>query len=883
LNEMGGSRLHPFQEYVNPYLGDLLAKINMDKRYVRGEECYLFDEQGERYLDFMAAYGALPFGFNPPAIWEALQDVQRRGEPSFVQPSALEAAGELARRLIAIAPEGLRYVTFANSGAEAVEAAIKVCRSATGRLGILSATNSFHGKTLGALSATNRTSYQKAFGAPVQHFYKVQYGDLEALEAFFAAHGDELAAFLVEPIQGEGGIVVPPPGYLARARELCHKHGALLVLDEVQTGLGRTGRLFACEEEGVLPDVMVLAKALGGGLFPIGAMLCTEDVYNEEFANKHSSTFAGNTLACRVGLRALELLTENNQALVRQVAENGAFLKAGLEALQRQYPHVLKEVRGRGYMLGLQFGVDMNTFGRVSLLGVLAEQESLTPVLASYLLNVEHIRVAPTLNGSDVIRIEPPLIATREQCQQVIEAIGRMVRHLAEGNTAELIRHLLDVESRPQVLPPVHRRVLPEPTGDPAEGRWAFLVHPVDLRNYPEMDESLKVLTLPEVQRLADRFNDLLDPFVAGAARVVARDGRTAFGEFIVIPRTADQLMEMPHQEALDLVQKGIDIARERGAQIVGLGAYTSVVTRAGLHLRNPGVAITTGNSYTVVSAVDAIYKAVTELGTRLEEATIAVVGASGSIGRATAILLSERVHRLMLIGNPARPDASRRRMLKVAADVCRFLAETYHREGNFPQGTIGAALQALGPVPDPEAEQERFMELALQLEAGGHLIITTDIDHYLPGADLVVSATSSTEALVTPANLKFGAAVCDLSRPANVSRAVQKARPDVLVIDGGVVAVPGLPDFHWNFGFEPGLAYACMAETMILGLEHHYQNTSIGTDLNLPMILHLREAGERLGFQLAQLRSFDRPFTEADWRRLMEYRSQVLGHVGDD
>jgi len=657
----------------------------------------------------------------------------------------------------------------------------------------------------------------------------------------------------------------------------------MLVLDEVQTGLGRTGRLFACEEEGITPDVMVLAKALGGGLVPIGAILCTEQVYNEEFATKHSSTFAGNALACRVGIRVLEMLTRDNQALVRQVAENGAFLKAGLQDLQRRYPHVLKEVRGRGYMLGLQFSVDMNTFGRTSLLGVLAEQESLTPVLASYLLNVEHVRVAPTLNGSDVIRIEPPLIATREQCQQVIDAVGRMLQYLGQGNTAELIGHLLGVESRPQVLPAPYRRVVPEPSGDPREGRWAFLVHPVDLQNYKEMDESLKVFTEEEIQRLADRWNDLLDPFVVGATRIVAKDGRTAFGEFIAIPCTARQLMEMPRQEAVDLVQRGIDLARERGARIVGLGAYTSVVTRAGLLLKNPGVAITTGNSYTVVAAVDAVYKAVTELGTNLTEATIAVVGASGSIGRATAILLSEKVHRLILIGNPARPEATRKRLLKVAGDICRHLAQIYHQSGPFPQGTIGAALQALGPVPDPEAEQEQFQALAERLEAQGYLVLTAEIDRFLPEADLVVTATSSLEHLVTPENLKFGAAVCDLSRPPNVSRAVQKSRPDVLVIDGGVVAVPGLPDFHWNFGFERGLAYACMAETMILGLEHHYEDTSIGSDLNLPTILHLREAGERLGFSLAQLRSFDRPLTREAWDRLMACRARVLHPAGDD
>lgn len=554
--------MHPFKEYVNPYLGNLLEQINMDKRFVRGEGCYLYDETGRQYLDFVAAYGALPFGFNPPEIWAALGEVQQSMEPSFVQPSALEAAGELAERLIAVAPEGMRYATFTNSGTEAVEAAFKLVRAATGRMGIISTSNSFHGKTLGALSATNRESYQKAFGAPLPGFYKVPYGDVDALEQFLIAHEGEIGAFIMEPIQGEGGIIMSPPGYMAAAKALCHQHGVLFVLDEIQSGLGRSGYLFACEAEGVSPDVLILAKALGGGLFPVGVVLCTEEAYTEEFATKHSSTFAGNTLAGRVGLRSLELLTRDDQALIKQVAENGAFLKAGLEALQRQYPHVLKAVRGRGYMIGLEFCVDMDTYGWGSMLGVLAVQENLTPVLSSYLLNVEGLRVAPTLNGASVIRIEPPLIATHEQCRAAIAAVGRMLTHLAAGNTAELLRHLLGIESRPVSLPQPARRVQPSPSGQPDEGRWAFLIHPLTTQDYLDWDRSLGVLDEAEIHALLERFGDLMEPFVAGSTRIAAANGSMAYGEFIAVPKTADELMAMPHAEAVALVQQAVNLAR---------------------------------------------------------------------------------------------------------------------------------------------------------------------------------------------------------------------------------------------------------------------------------------------------------------------------------
>ena len=403
--------MHDFTRYVNPYLGKLLEQVAMDKAFTRGEGPYLFDGEGNRYLDFIAAYGALPFGYNPPEIWAVLDEVRTAGEPSFIQPSALEAAGQLARRLTEVAPQGLERVTFANSGTEAVEVAIKMARAATGRLGILSTTNSFHGKTLGALSATGRDYYQLPFGAPVEGFKSIPYDSLPALEEELETNDSFYAAFIVEPIQGEGGIVVPSPGYLAGARELCRRYNVLFILDEIQTGLGRTGRLFACEEDHVCPDLLLLAKALGGGIYPIGACLCTAQAYSKDFGDRHSSTFAANTIACRIGLKVLDILTRDDQMLVRQVRSNGSSLRQALEALQQRYPKALRSVRGRGFMLGLEFDMSRADFPNC-FLSVMDEQDKLTPLISSYLLNAEGLRVAPTLNGNKVIRLEPPLTIT---------------------------------------------------------------------------------------------------------------------------------------------------------------------------------------------------------------------------------------------------------------------------------------------------------------------------------------------------------------------------------------------------------------------------------------------------------------------------------------
>ncbi len=567
--------MHPYPSYVNPYLGELLKLVQLDKRFVRGEGAWLWDDEGNRYLDFIAAYGALPFGFNPPRIWEALEQVRQAGEPSFIQPSYLDAAGQLAAKLIELTNGDLDFVTFTNSGAESTEAAIKMARAATGRKRILATQNSFHGKTMGALSATGRRSYQDAFYVPFEGFDFVPYGEVDALRQALEARPDEYAAVMLEPIQGEGGIVVPPAGYLKQVEELCREFGALFILDEVQTGLGRTGVMFRYQEEGVKPDAVTLAKALGGGLFPIGAMLCRAEVYTEAFAMKHSSTFAGNTLGARVGLAALELLTENDGALMKNVQRLGEQLKERLEQLREQYPHVIREIRGTGFMLGIDFGIDQRTFGSGpgAMLGIMAEQELLTPAIASYLLNRHGLRVAPTLNGSSVIRIEPPLIVDEAQCEMALDALADVCRVLAAGNTGQLLAHLVGREE--PVPTPVRRPEddMPVPDGPaPDEGHFAFLVHPLDMGNYSEFDWSLEPYTDEEMAVLSEKFNAPIRPFVVGQTRFVSETGEKVYGEFVVVPRTTEQLIDGPRQENLGLVAEAVELAHQRGAGIVGLG-----------------------------------------------------------------------------------------------------------------------------------------------------------------------------------------------------------------------------------------------------------------------------------------------------------------------
>jgi acetylornithine/succinyldiaminopimelate/putrescine aminotransferase/predicted amino acid dehydrogenase len=868
----------PFARHVNPHLAELLARIHLDTTYVRGEGCELYDDTGRRYLDCIAAFGALPFGFNPPAIWRALKGVWDRGEPSFVQPSLLGPAGQLAARLVEIAPEGLSRVTFANSGAEAIEVAIKVCRAATGRPGILSTQGSFHGQTLGALSATGNPDYQEDFGAPVAHFDRIPFGDAGALRGALAERPGLYAAFLVEPIQGEGGIVEPPPGYLSEARAVCREAGVLLILDEIQSGLGRTGTLFASKAEGVVPDVLTLAKALGGGLVPIGAVLCSEGVYTPAFTMKHTSTFAGNALACRAGLATIDVLTRDNGRLLGRVARNGRRLKRRLEALARRHPHLVAEVRGRGYMLGIRFGVGRESWPD-RLLGVAADQGLLTPLFASYLLNVEGVRVAPTLNGNSVIRIEPSLTFRWSHCEELLAALERALEVFSGGDSGRILKAILRRAPQPATAAGGVRRTVPQLMPAEGETRFGFLIHPLDDKDLAEFDPSLGSLDARELRTVTRDAAGLIKPFVVSRARVVSKTRRTVSGEFIALPWTAARMAEMPRREAIAGVGAALELAQSRGAQLVGLGAFTSVVTRGGLDVAMQGVPVTTGNSYAAVASAQAVALALQALGDGLEaHVRAAIVGGTGAIGRAMAMLLAEDIGHLTLIGNPGcAAGTSRRRLLAVAADVCRHLA-VRHREGRrFGAGSIGARIVAdCGELPDPEASADGFLEQAERMERGGAFLLTTALDEVLPRADVVIAATSAPASLISPGRLHPGAVICDLARPANVTTEVAVARPDVLVIDGGIIEVPGRPDLG-PIGLGHGLAYACMAETMMLALEDHLWDTSLGSGLKPEMLRTLQALAMRHGFRLAELRSFGRPLAESGWDRRRTARARAL------
>ncbi len=416
--------------YLNASLVTLFSLINFDTQFVEASGVSVYDAQGNEYLDFLGAYGALNLGHNHPELLTALQRVQSL--PNLLQASMNGLAAALAHNLAHLAPGNLQRSFFCNSGAEAVEGALKLARIATGRQKFIYCHNSFHGKTFGALSVTGRDKYQAPFKPLVNECVGIPFGDLAALQQQLSSR--EAAAFILEPIQGEGGILEPPAGYLTGAKKLCAQYGTLLIADEVQTGFGRTGTFFACEAEDLVPDILCLAKSLGGGVMPMGAYMTGDDVWRKAYGKMekallHTSTFGGNTAACAAALKTIEVILKDD--LCRQAKEKGDYFMAQLRKLKEKYP-LLKDVRGRGLMIGLEFQqpesdgkkysfkITMNVVNKLA-------QEYMGSLVAGELFNKHRIITAYTLNNPNVIRLEPPLIVNKEQMDRVLNALEEVL------------------------------------------------------------------------------------------------------------------------------------------------------------------------------------------------------------------------------------------------------------------------------------------------------------------------------------------------------------------------------------------------------------------------------------------------------------------------
>jgi ornithine--oxo-acid transaminase len=423
--------------YLNEQLVRVLKTVGFDVGFARGQGQYLFDRQGTRYLDLMSGWGVFALGRNHPALRDALKSVLDAELPNLVHMDCSPLAGVLAERLLQLVPY-LDKAYFCNSGSETVETALKFARCATGRAGIVYCSHAFHGLSYGALSINGDETFRTGFSPFLSDCTEVPFNDLAALEKLLATR--EVAAFIVEPIQGKG-VNVPDDNYLKDALALCRKYGTVFVADEVQTGLGRTGRFLAVEHWGVEPDIVLLSKALSGGHVPVGAVLTRKWIFDKVYSRmersmSHGSTYGKNDLAMAAGIATLDVLKQ--ERIIENAARTGDRLLGAFGKMKQQY-ELIKDVRGKGLMIGIEFGAPRSFKLRATWSALQAMNTELFCQIIIIPLFKEHKILSQVAgHGIHCIKVQPSLTITAHDCEWMVQAFDKVIADAHRGPAAAL-------------------------------------------------------------------------------------------------------------------------------------------------------------------------------------------------------------------------------------------------------------------------------------------------------------------------------------------------------------------------------------------------------------------------------------------------------------
>jgi acetylornithine/succinyldiaminopimelate/putrescine aminotransferase/predicted amino acid dehydrogenase len=873
-----------YEKYARPLVARQLAAVGLDISYHRalGNSLFFRNERGEEreVSDFLGGYGACLFGHNHPNLLKVCREFFERSPPQWAQASIRSSAGMLARELSEVLQEvfGDAWVTtFASTGAEAVEAALKHARlawekqrtkrrtdlgflkcrdffldeKAAGFFGsvsnaptpvsvavqdnifrfwketlecppvILSVEGAYHGKTKGALEVTHNHYFKEGFLPDAS--------EVVFLSPHACSMADALARFrrslpiwktgpagfilsltdyypvvclLLEPLQGEGGIHPLKEEVAGRWQEECRRLGIPLIVDEIQCGMSRTGTFCFSSTLGLSPDYVLLSKSLGGGMAKISACSIRRRHYLEEFGLRHSSTFAEDEFSAEVAREALRMATDA-QVLTR-IRNAGDLLMTGLRQVAGRFPDLIREVRGAGLMAGLEWRQDIPF--RSTTLGFFHREGLLGYLIAGYLLRAYGIRVAPALGQGRVLRMEPSCFVSDGEIGRLIDGLFIVCEALRKNSVQTLLGPVLGLESSRVD----ETRISFQRTWDEDAGlaRVAFIGHFIRPEDLGLWDPYLANLDIAHYESLLNTMPGGWSPQVYDRIRVEGADSAVSV-HFIGLPVSSAQMQACLEGRDLErmreLIGKAVDLAIQEGCRVAGLGGYTSILTRNGKWLQEKPIRLTTGNSYTVATALQALTDTAGEMGVNVSEATAAVVGAGGNIGSAMSRLLAGNVARLLLIGRPGR--------LSVLEGLRCQILEDY-------------------PSMSPDA-----------------LVVTTDLSA-LREAGLIACASNAPNPLVFPDMLHQGRVViCDISVPGDVDESVVLHRPKTRIIRGGVVRSSRNPGFHIpGIPLPPGHLYACMTETILMGLEGLNTHFSLG-DIRMDQVRIMEQAARRHGF----------------------------------
>ncbi|WP_207626633.1 aminotransferase class III-fold pyridoxal phosphate-dependent enzyme [Parendozoicomonas haliclonae] len=823
----------------------------------------LTKRDGTVVLDFLSQYGALPFGHNPEFAVQAVNQYLSDQKPVFCQPVMLDISKRLAERLIGAMGGAYQHCVFTNSGAEAVEAAIKLARMRTGRKKILSVHNSFHGKTSAALACTGSSRYSVSV-LDTPDFDQIALNNRDTLND--ALCSKEFAAFIVEPVLGEGGMVCADKVWLQRARELCKETGTLLIFDEIQTGLGRVGAISMSIKLGIDPDILLLAKALGAGVLPSGAILYNDRASCREFERKHSSTFAGNGLAAAAGLALLDHLEAGQGQIFQHVENIARIIDQHCFRLKEQFCDMFN-FSGGGLMRAVTINDIHNTENYT--VNYLQNTGYMGWIICSWLLNRHSLLVAPLLSSPGAIRIEPNLNVSEEDINTLFIGIEQVCEIIAKGRYDLLLADLVgvDVETLPKVnsgRPDWKVKTQLTAGSERVKGKtFAFLIHTtmekdvianfpsVVKENFPERGVRRLAQLLIKLGRIAPNPHIALKFTVHGALA-------SAQGILISSPITAEDMMKLPASEKKKLLEDWLHVARQEGAEVIGLGGYSSVISKGGLTVKDQlkDITLTSGNSLTACSTSEAILQAEDY---DMRGKSVLIIGARGSVGKLITAQLSMYCDDLILVGRQGNGERLRRDLLQYLCRQVLLCSSENALEGSVYQRldayiTHPDIQKLINNIDDPslllpcQLITERIMaaeyeqKLGLTFFAGDFSAIRE-----IPKIDYVVSATSAGKAIIKANVFGSGTTIVDVSRPFDFD--ISESGPRV--IEGGLVHQPSSQSYGDSnvTGTPAGINLACLSETIALALNSSEGHYSIGKCIDYKEAQAVMEIALKHGF----------------------------------
>lgn len=738
----------------------------------------------------------------------------------------------------------------------------------------------FHGKSVGSLSLTYNAGYRRPFAAILQNTLFLDPSDIEGIESVFKESLQDyysllldencrvhfhkkpisnIAALFVEPIQGEGGILPIGRGFLKECKRFCDQYRIPLIFDEIQSGLGRTGKFFASEHAGVSGDIYLLSKSLGGGIAKISATLVDRDRFTDEFSFIHSSTFAEDPLSSAIGNTVLDVLKKDH--LLEMAEEKGSYLKRNLLKLIERYPGAIHTVRGRGLMLGVVLASQENSDSL--FIREIDKSGRLADFVSGYLFHKEKLRVFPTLSAPRVLRLEPSAYISFSDLDRVAQAFEHLCKVLTESNAQELLCFVTRERPVCEYLEKVHPKERKAERIHSSVMKVGFLAHYIHEGQVKAIDPSFETLSAEGQDRFIRNMMPVSKPIHISSTDITSVSGKKINFNFILVPVTSRHMVEFLKNPgaspALNMVEDAVRSAYEIGCEVVGLGQYTSIISNNGLFIKDPGITITTGNSNTVAVSVRAILKAVSMRGLDPDCTSLSLVGAAGNIGASYAAVISNHFSKINLVGS-SKPG-SLERLESIRSQIVQNAYRMLNENGSDSNKSKGIGRRLIGNpliqrLIHKNVDQQAAWEI-IRVEGmlDDIISVSTDISS-IYHSEVIAAVSSSHEKIILNKFVRRNAIICDISVPCATDPSIVKNRKDVLFFTGGIVKLPNGEAIHVPaYPLLAGQVFACMAEAMLLGLSGIRENFSYG-DLKIKNVELIDNLAKHHGFKLGPLKT---------------------------